>query len=61
MLRLILLVTALLVSSCSDDDKKDIGEPCDQHAECASGLCTIPIPAPDGGVAPQKRCTKPNM
>jgi len=58
---LLLLATLLLLASCSDDDKKEIGEPCDQHSECASGLCTIPLPAPDGGTAPQKVCTRPNM
>ena len=67
MRRMLLVLVCLAfwtLPACSDDDGLALGEPCNAHTECASGLCTIPS-APDGGFGdagmPQKRCMSPGL
>ena len=63
-MRLTLLVFVLLCASCADDDKLALGQPCNVHLECASGLCSIPVPdggTTDAGATPPKRCMEPGL
>lgn len=67
MRRLLVVLFSLvwILPACSDDDQaRALGELCNAHTECASGLCTIP-PAPDAGFGdagpPEKRCTAPGV
>jgi hypothetical protein len=64
LLQLLLLLAMLVVQlACGSDDKKEIGEICNGHNECASGLCTTPLV--DGGTGdggpPPKRCAEPSI
>jgi len=64
---LLLMVVVLVLSglACSDDDEKlALGERCGAHEECASGLCSVPVPdggLTDGGITPAKRCMEPSL
>lgn len=63
-MRLILLIVIVSFAGCGDDDKLALGQPCNAHEECASGLCSIPIPdggMGDLGVTPPKRCMEPGL
>ena len=60
-----LLVLALTLLACADEEKKlELGEPCDAHTQCASGLCSIPFPdggLGDAGTQLTKRCMEPGI
>lgn len=60
---LLLLAVPFVLLACGSDDKKGIGELCNGHHECASGLCTTPLfdgGSGDGG-PPAKRCAEPSI
>ena len=60
----VVLVLVPLAHACSDDDGLALGERCGAHEECASGLCSIPVPdggLTDGGITAAKRCMEPSL
>jgi hypothetical protein len=62
-----LAAALFLLSSCSDkEEKKQLGEACTTHEECASGLCTVSrgqgdSGPSDGGAVTKKRCTETSI